>query len=152
MGTPVSFGLSKVLKEKGFRHFVVRYYLSDKVLRESKVYIHSSDEGGFDVELNEFEENYNDGAVGTKSGNRCYGCNSPEYMEMFSAPTIDDVVRVIFENTKLWIGVFQHKDHSADVNDPFVFRSNYTGNIDFETPDEAYEAAILCVVNNYNVF
>lgn len=64
------------------------------------------------------------------------------------APTISDVVMWLYEKHKIWISVYEYKDHAADSNDLFVFRSSVTGLKEFKTPTEAYSAAIEFVLNN----
>ena len=63
-------------------------------------------------------------------------------LEGLDAPTIAEVVMGLYEKYGIWISVYQYKDHAADVNDDYMFRSNYTKIREYKTPKEAYEAAI----------
>ena len=63
-------------------------------------------------------------------------------LEGLNAPTITEVVMWLYEKYGIWISVYQYKDHAADVNDDYMFRSNYTKIREYKTPKEAYEAAI----------
>lgn len=69
------------------------------------------------------------------------------YSNGYSAPTIADVVMWLYEKHGIWVWVYQYKDHAADNNDPFSFRSNATGSKEFNNPTEAYEAAIELALN-----
>ena len=62
--------------------------------------------------------------------------------DTLSAPTIADVVMWIYNTHRIWISPYQYRDHAADANDEFVFRTHQTGMQEFKSPIEAYEAAI----------
>lgn len=66
----------------------------------------------------------------------------------YSAPTIAEVVMWLYEKHGVWISVYKYRDHAADNNDPFVFRSNLTVYKEFKTPQAAYEAAIDYALNH----
>ncbi len=68
--------------------------------------------------------------------------------ESYFAPTISDVIMWLYETHKIWISVYEYKDHAADSNDPFVFRSSVTGLKEFKTPTEAYSAAIEYILEH----
>lgn len=61
------------------------------------------------------------------------------------APNISDVVMWIYNKNGIWISPYQYRDHAADANDEFVFRTHQTGRQEFKSPSEAYEAAIKYV-------
>jgi hypothetical protein len=69
-------------------------------------------------------------------------------LEYESAPTIAEVVMWLYEKYGIWIYVYEYKDHAADVNDDYVFRSNHTKNLDFKLPLEAYQSAIISTLKN----
>lgn len=83
----ISFETAKIAKEKGFKDMTTHYYLDNGSLKENRVYVHYGNDGDFYVELEEFLESYNSGWVATEKGEFCFGCASPNYMEVFSAPS-----------------------------------------------------------------
>jgi hypothetical protein len=67
--------------------------------------------------------------------------------------TIADVVMMLYEKHGIWIWVKPYKDHAADNNDPYFFQMNVwkkgiTISKEFNSPTEAYEAAIEYTLNN----
>jgi hypothetical protein len=56
------------------------------------------------------------------------------------APTIAEVVMWLYEKHGIWISVYR-------VDDSTIFRHCFS-NVDFNTPTEAYEAAIEYTLNN----
>ena len=66
----------------------------------------------------------------------------------YDAPTIAEVCMWLYEKHNIWVNVYLYKDHAADVNDDYMFRSNYTKIWEYKTPEQAYEAAIEYVLNN----
>lgn len=121
MNTPVSFELAKLLKEKEFDRPCYHYYYNNKLDSSSK-------------------DNWN-----TLNG--------------YSAPTISEVVMWLYENHNIWVVVNPHKGED-DLGKPFmefdpevwsftnecVFHN--TGLLYFNSPTEAYEAAIEYVLKN----
>ena len=75
---------------------------------------------------------------------------SLEYMNQkaIAAPTIAEVCMWLYEKYNIWVNVYLYKDHVADVNDDYMFRSNYTKIREYNTPEQAYEAAFEHVLNN----
>jgi hypothetical protein len=63
-------------------------------------------------------------------------------------PTIAEVIDWMYEKHGIWLNVYEYKDHAADVNDDYVYRSNHTNLLEFKTPTEAYEKAIEYVLTN----
>lgn len=90
-----------------------------------------------------------EGVVGCVEGNRdFYNRKGDVYT---SAPTIAEVVMWLYEKHGIWISVYEYKDHAADVNDNYMFRTSYTKLREFNSPTEAYEAAIeYCLTNLIN--
>jgi hypothetical protein len=60
--------------------------------------------------------------------------------DCFNAPTIVSVVMWLYEKNGIWISVYS-------IDDSTIFRHCFS-NIDFNSPTEAYEAAILYTLNN----
>jgi hypothetical protein len=60
----------------------------------------------------------------------------------FSAPTIAEAMMWLYEKHGIWINVYEYKDHAADVNDSYVFRTSHTKLKEFNSPTEAYQEAI----------
>ena len=65
----------------------------------------------------------------------------------YDNPTIAEVVMWLYEKHGIWVNVYEYKDHAADVNDDYVFRSNRTKLMEFNSPTEAYQAAITYTLN-----
>lgn len=81
-------------------------------------------------------------------GSATNGTNWNQSEELLtSAPTIAQVVMWLYEKHGIWISVYQYKDHAADVNDDYVFRTSHTKLREFNSPEEAYEAAIFKILN-----
>lgn len=168
MNNPVNFEIAKLLKEKGWKNYTLHYFFEDGELRENVL----SDTVGmdygseFEVELSEFLENWNDGRVVNKNGNYCFGCSkSKGYFDTYSAPTVADVVMWLCENHGVWICVDWMSrtkplnsgfiSHLRGVNkyvnsDNFIVINNtkLKGYEVFDSPTEAYEAAIEYCVKN----
>jgi len=140
----VSFPIAKLLKEKDWKNATLSCYFEDGEFRQNIIrdtYGYSGDE--YTVEYSELTKNWNDDFIRKKNGDECFGCSkSKGYFETFSAPTIAEVVDWIYEKHGIWIEVNRFKDHSANVNDDYMFRSNCTNLIEFNTLTEAYEKAI----------
>lgn len=119
MNTPVKHPLAKLLKEKGFDEYTDRVYLSENNIKLQR------------------------GLV-----------NYPKilYPNAITAPTIGQVVMWLYEKHGIWIGVdFKETDESFQyccrlVNSnklPRIFCND-----GFNSPTEAYEAAIEYCLNN----
>lgn len=131
MNTPISFELAKLLKEKGFDEALTFYFdLQDSNKLKP---IPMSDE------INKFHSNRNS--------------------LMLSAPTIAEVVMWLYEKHGIWIVINPHKGED-DLGKPFMefdpevwsFTNtcilHNTKLLYFNSPIEAYEAAIEYVLNN----
>lgn len=68
---------------------------------------------------------------------------------LYLAPSIADVIDWLYKTHKIWIDIIKYKDHGDDVNDPYYFTYDYGRHI-YKTPIEAYEAAIIEVLNKLN--
>lgn len=89
---------------------------------------------------------------GTKSGILYNDAviNDLEDDVFIAAPTISDVVMWIYNKNGIWISPYQYRDHAADANDVFVFRTHQTGMQEFKSPSKAYEAAIEVTLNKFD--
>lgn len=100
-----SFEVSKLLKEKGFGVATSTYYKEPgKLITSFKDSGCSEEEYYFDV--TDFYENWNDGAVINKDGNRCYGCShNIGYVDTYSAPTHAIAIQWLQVNFGIWISI-----------------------------------------------
>ena len=115
----VSFGLAKLLKEKGY----------DKPVNN---YTSERDGDYFSNEKQTISyKNYN------------------EIRNVYSIPTISEVVMWLYEKHGIWIYSFRH-----DFNNEFYWHidtsheDEFTSDMNFNSPTEAYEAAIEYVLKN----
>ena len=139
MNTPVSYELAKLLKEKGFDIPVRNYYLQ----KEKGEYLHEGFEDDYwgDNRI----VNWNKDVVGIKP-----------FQGFVSAPSISDVVMWLYEKHIIWIQVkpggrletwdfiVQKKNNNFAV--PFFEIKQHKPY--FNSPTEAYEAAIEYTLNN----
>jgi hypothetical protein len=100
-------------------------------------------EKGFDLPTNGF---YYSEEFKTEDIKFSDNINHNSHISKFSAPTITEVIMWLYKKHKIWISVYQHKDHAADVNDKPTFRTNFTHSEDFNSPTEAYEVSILRIL------
>jgi len=127
MNTPVNFELAKLLKEKGFDEWTKTWHQRG------------------------------DGVVGCVEGKRdFYNRKGDVYT---SAPTISEVVMWLYEKHGIWIVINPHKGED-DLGKPFMefdpevwsFTNkcilHNTKLLYFNSPIEAYEAAIEYTLNN----
>lgn len=94
-------------------------------------------EKGFD-DFTQIWYQHGEGISGCVEGKRDYYNRKGDVYT--SAPTISDVVMWLYEKHGIWIGVY-------DLDDTTIFRHCFS-NIDFNSPTEAYEAAIEYTLNN----
>ena len=128
MNTPVNFELAKLLKEKGFNDQTLHFYTKPK----SKMF-------GID----EHNRYYN--IVNTPK--KLYTCGEhsvADIKNVYSAPTIADVVMWLYEKHGVWIETpfWDSKFRIKIIN---TIEEKLLRGIDFEgynSPTEAYEAAI----------
>lgn len=146
-----SFEVSKLLKDKGFKQPTLCYYFEDGVfIQNSHKDITGMDYGvEFEIEYEELLGNWNDNFVTKKNGDRCFGCDkSKGYFETYSAPTHALVIEWLRVNFDIWVSI----DYIDEVA---LFRYTITkittntilvDMINFKTPQEATEAALLHVL------
>jgi hypothetical protein len=132
MNTPVSFELAKLLKEKGFDRPTVQFYERGKkpYLTEAQDYM--SDRYAV--------SNWNDGMGSYPTKAEDVYC---------SAPTIAEVVMWLYEKHGIWIWVERYstlfRPYAEEIgNERF---GKWEGH-KFNSPTEAYEAAIECTLKN----
>lgn len=99
---------------------------------------------GFEENVRERYQN-GDGISGLVTGTFDNFNNKGEYY--VSAPRIAEVIDWLYSKYGFWIWVKPYKDHGDDVNDPYqaqmnVFKKGITATKEFNTIDEAYEAAV----------
>ena len=136
MNTPVKFELAKLLKEKGFNDQTLHFYTKPK----SKMF-------GID----EHNRYYN--IVNTPK--KLYTCGEhsvADIKNVYSAPTIAEVVMWLYEKYGIWTVVnvnivgswyFEHFDLKEKRNAQFEPTDTH-----YDSPTEAYEAAIEYTLNN----
>lgn len=132
MNTPVNFELAKLLKEKGFdKPTKQRYFIAENI--DSNRFPFLQKECAF--------HNWND-----------YDDSSTTY---YSAPTIAEAVMWLYEKHGIWIQPYQTDDNNDTYplfwneinNRGKIIESTKFGNW-FNSPTEAYEAAIEYTLNN----
>lgn len=146
MNKPVSYKLAKLLKEKGFDKPLLNCYFGDVFYPNYSVVNqyderYMEDEGYFRL----IPYNENDKGLDLETINfNDWGSN------YYSAPTIADVAMWLYEKHGIWISVF-----NDDVNFFWMGIVLNTkerlrdGNArEFNSPTEAYEAAIEYTLNN----
>jgi hypothetical protein len=140
MNTPVNFEIAKLLKEKGFDLKVRSMYCEEKLHRDTNL-----------------KGNYND-VIWVRTWR-----NSP-YDDTVSAPTITEAVMWLYEKHGIWISI--HSDKALNWKSLFSIKIDWTypkdstikgikpkyfkykGKNEFNSPTEAYEAAIEYTLNN----
>ena len=136
MNTPVKFELAKLLKEKGF----------DKIT--TSAYHKNSAELVF-TDWNNIESN--DDILIPES------FNTDKDSWLISAPTIADVVMWLYEKHNIWIYVDSHefgkwcynfKFNRPNKLHPHITENGQFGLDDYNSPTEAYEAAIEYTLKN----
>lgn len=143
MNTPVSFELAKLLKEKKFGLNdddyiqLSRWYDKKSKYFENDIYVSKK--------LNKSPNHLGADTINDFEANLSFIDNSLD--KLYLAPTIAEVVMWLYKRYKIWISVYEYKDHAADANDDDVFRTSYTKIKEFNCPIQAYEAAIKHVLN-----
>lgn len=96
----ISFETAKLAKEKGFDILCFNYYFEDGEFKENILTGQNGYYGDdYEVEFEEFLENWNDKARTKKNGDRCFGCSKNKgYLETFSAPTQSLLQKWLREN------------------------------------------------------
>jgi hypothetical protein len=152
MNTPVSFKIAKLLKEKGFYINTLCYYFEDGEFRQNQIsstYGYYGEE--YTVEYSELTNNWNDKFLRKKNGDSCFGCNKNKgYFETFSAPTISEVVMWIHEKYKIFITLYPYDEFREDIFSYILLKrsGNIRDKFPYNSPSEAYEAAIKYCLNN----
>lgn len=151
----VSFEIAKLLKEKGFSWEVEYFYKKDK-WGKNKFYLSTGIE--YDSDRNcIWDWNLNGGNSGLASLTIPYPNDSEA--TYYSAPEVHQVVDWLYEKYGIWIVVNPHKGENY-LSKPFmefepevwsfsnecVFHN--TKLLYYNSPIEAYEAAIIYTLNN----
>jgi len=123
MITPVSLEIAKLLKEKGFDK-VMKYHYPNLSIEKQEICLATN--------WNKFTD---------MSGNSQY----------YSAPTISEVIMWLYEKQGIWIEV-QCPDMPTELWSFNIHRfqkyGGYGDGGDFNSPTEAYQAAIEYTLNN----
>lgn len=136
MNTSISFELAKLLKEKGFGRLTGSYYEYALTSKKDREHGYSGSFGWKKGELNlqegYFINNHPDVDYSSKTWFMC------------SAPTIAEVVMWLYEKHGIWIEV------TTDTHNNFcwLIKEFKASNNNFNSPIEAYEAAILHTLKN----
>lgn len=106
----VTFQVAKLAKEKGFKELCSHYYFNDGEFKEHEVIedrVYYGDE--YSINLEAFNEDWNNKFVTTKDGDRCFGCNNnKDYFETFSAPTQALLQKWLREKHDIFVVVSPH--------------------------------------------
>lgn len=135
MNTPVSFLLSKVLKEKGFDENCSDYYTALGDLNSN---------GWGDII---YEQGFSSGEPDRMLRFNYSDFNKYQKETCFLCPNISDVVMWLYKEHKIWISVDPDNDtdtwfYTISHNKSETVFGNYSG------PTECYEKAIEHVLNN----
>jgi hypothetical protein len=147
MNKPVNFEIAKLLKEKRWNKPTLHFFFEDGVLIENSYKDTTGMDYGneFEVEFSELTDNWNGGWIMKKDGSMCSGCNkSNGYLDIYSAPTIAEVVMWLYEKHGIWISV-QPNEPYVDNDWCFAIFKDLRENISlkgYNSPTEAYEEAI----------
>ena len=143
MNTPVKFEIAKLLKEKGFDMLTKKYYehaLTSQIDEETNDYVGTFGwkKGETNIQSYNFINNHPNVDL------------SNENWYMCSAPTIAEVVVWLYEKHNIWISVDPENDkdtwfHTISYNKSETIFGNYNT---YNSPTEAYEAAIEYTLNN----
>lgn len=142
MNTPVSFEIAKLVKEHGFK-------LEDPGYEDHKYSFYA---------IKDFDNDWRDSFSKRREGELLDGYYLAPLTEerknvVIVAPTIADVITWLYEKHGIWVWIQPYKDHSADNNEPYsaqmnVWKNGVTVSKEFNTPTEAYLAAIEHTLNN----
>jgi hypothetical protein len=143
----ISFKTAKLAKEKGFKELCDSHYFEDGEFRENTITNYNDGEVTYEIE--EFEENWNDGFLTKKNGERCFGCSKSQgYLDTFSAPTQALLQKWLREEHKMIVEIIF--DYEYEV---WEFECFYPDSVDkavtyysdifqFKTYEEALEAGL----------
>jgi len=169
--TYVSFEISKLLKEKGFKQQTLCFYFEDGEFRENALKdITGPDYGSeYTVEYSELTNNWNDNYLSEKNGDRCFGCNkSKDYFETYSAPTHALTIEWLRINHGIWAYTYPihpfNSDEDSDYpktvwvskiistdyrfEERFINSNNGLAINHHHSPEEAESEAILYALKN----
>lgn len=143
----VGFEVAKLAKDKGFKERCLNFYFEDGELREN---ILNTTNGYYGEEVTfEYEdliENWNDGYLTKKDGNRCFGCSkSKGYLETYSAPTQALLQKWLREKHNVHIAIKTGYDGTFiitiyNMNKPQKANQNF---YEYSAYEEALEAGLL---------
>lgn len=135
MNTQVSFEIAKLLKEKEFNENCSDYYTQTGNL--------NSDGWGDII----YEQGFGSGEPDRMLRFNYSDFNKNQKETCFLCPTIAEVVMWLYEKHEIWIGVEASDDFTM-----FCFRVRKKEvsrlSFDYNSPTEAYEAAIFYVLSN----
>lgn len=160
-----SFDVSRLLRDKGFKKPTLCYYFEDGEFRENVL----RDTVGMDygaeytVEFSELLEDWNDGWITKKNGDRCFGCSKDRgYFDTYSAPTHAVAIEWIRVNFGVWIqGAFPINNGTWEwvvffLDKPIEGTDSYrnvmsisTDKRSYSSPKEAIDAALLYILQNF---
>lgn len=152
MNTHVNFEIAKLLKEKGFSWECRHFYNKDKYDKE--FFLRTGLEYDSDKELI-WDWNLNGGKLGRLSKIIPYPNDSDAIY--YSAPTIAEVIMWLYENHRVWIYAdsyelgkwcYYHRYNRPSDLSPNITKGGRYSREDYNSPTEAYEAAILYALNN----
>ena len=131
MNNPVSFEISKLLKEKEINIESISFYTKPN----SKMF--GIDEKGRSYSIK-------------NTPKKLYTCGEHAVLNrqnIHFAPTIAEVIMWLYETHEIWISVDRHFDKFISKNNGVII--NFYGNREsyFDTPTEAYSSAIEYVLN-----
>lgn len=127
MNNPVSFEISKLLKEKGFDEPCSHAY---KEVESPILYVHQDKKYN-----NSFKKEWQNTV-------RKNSHMDNAVINRYSAPTIAEVVCWIYSKYNIWISVDRHFDKFISKNNGVLITFYGNRKSYFDTPTEAYEAAI----------
>lgn len=148
--TIISFKTAQLAKEVGWKYLTLNFYFEDGESKENVLEQYTGMDYGsiFKIEFSELIENWNDGFLTKKDGNRCFGCSKDKgYLETFSAPTQSLLAKwlreihsihlaINFANRNQWF--YDIKQIGLTSGKEYLFKSNY----EFSTYEEALEEGL----------
>lgn len=121
MNTPINYELAKLLLEKGFDNI------------DCNGYYHVN---------NGYSKGYS----------FCYSSVSTQEKNGILAPTIAEAIMWLYNNHQIWIGIIKTEYNHRKIFKPMIDENAMLGELKgylaFDSPEEAYEAAIKYVLEN----
>jgi hypothetical protein len=133
--TYVTFEQAKLLKEKNWVIPTAQYYFEDGVFIKNSIKDVVGSDYGSDIEyvLDEFKENWNDGWVTKKNGDRCFGCPKNKlYFETCAAPEQWEVIEWVFQKYNYSIEAEMNIPQSGEYDGCYVFNGVIKGSEDYK--------------------